>query len=52
MPMFESNEAVAKVSPEGDQASERTVLAWPVGMVVLWEKVTFSEESSVDGAVW
>lgn len=34
MPMFESNEAVAKVSPDGAQATDRTVFACPVGMLV------------------
>jgi hypothetical protein len=34
MPMLESKEAVARVLPEGVQANARTVLVWPVAMVV------------------
>ena len=44
IPMFESNEAVASVLPEGDHAIARTVFACPVGIVVICEKL--SEESS------
>lgn len=33
IPMLESNEAVAKVRPEGDHATDLTVLRCPVGML-------------------
>jgi len=42
--MFESNEAVASVFPDGAHASARTVLLCPVGMVVMWENLR-SEDS-------
>jgi hypothetical protein len=37
IPMFESNEAVASVFPDGAHASARTVLLCPVGIVVMCE---------------
>ena len=39
-PIFESNEAVANVLPEGDHAIARTVFECPVGMVVTCENLT------------
>ncbi len=33
--MLASKDAVASVWPEGDQATARTVLVWPVAMEVL-----------------
>ena len=43
MPMLASNEAVASVLPDGDQATPRTAFEWPVGMFV-----TSSKDSSLD----
>lgn len=35
IPMFASNDAVARVFPDGAQAIDRTVLVCPVGMVLI-----------------
>ena len=49
--MFESNEAVASVVPDGDHATARTVFAWPVGMVVMCVNLNgVSEEVEVEYA--
>lgn len=45
IPMFESNEAVASVFPDGAHASARTVLLCPVEMVVICENLR-SEDSA------
>lgn len=41
-PTVESNDAVASVLPEGDHATCRTVLLWPVGTVSFSAKRTHS----------
>ena len=47
--MFESNEAVASVVPDGDHATARTVFAWPVGTVVMCVNLSgVSEEVEVE----
>lgn len=46
--MFESNDAVASVRPEGAHASALTVLLWPVGIVVICKNLS-PDESGVVG---
>jgi hypothetical protein len=51
--MFESNEAVARVWPEGAQATALTVFAWPVGILESGVNLYFffPSESEEDGEV-
>lgn len=49
--MFESNDAVASVFPEGDHAIARTVFVCPVGMVVMCENLTDGESDMSESIV-